>query len=231
MTATYAIKDWDRVFSVSQQARVKGELSWLAFPIRLLGDHYRELMKTGAGREAYTVFVALCCVAANCPTRGKLEDSDGAPITLRALHHRTGIPESELAKGITLLASPEVGWLVQIGACSERTPSVLGAIGEERRRENTKPPLPPLELPRSLEPCRSDIECWLEYKRERGERYKPKGLAGLIARLESWGPNRVRAAVKASTASNYAGLFEPKPETVASRNGVSYVNNPAEGAH
>lgn len=63
-----------------------------------------------------------------------------------------------------------------------------------------------LELPDILEPHREAIEEWLAYKREKGQTYKPRGLAKLLKDLESM-PNPT-SAIHKSMACNYAGVFD-----------------------
>lgn len=62
---------------------------------------------------------------------------------------------------------------------------------------------------------RSLLREWAEYKAERGQRYKPKGLNAVAARLVEWGPERSRIAVAFSMSNGYTGLFEPRstPQT------------------
>lgn len=50
---------------------------------------------------------------------------------------------------------------------------------------------------------------WLAYKAEKGQRYKPRGLKAVYAQLAAMGEARAIAAIRASMAANYAGIFEP----------------------
>lgn len=244
---TYSIKEWRERFTVSQSSKVKGKLSWLALPINLTGSVYRELMLTPAGREAYGVFVALCCVAANCDQRGVLSDSQHAPSTLRALHHKTGVPESDLAIAIRTLVS--VGWVIESGtpdltkqngdtgstlvARSEHAGSTLVAIGEEIREENkrgekkeTKPNREIaagvlVEIPESLntDPFKAAWSDWLGYKAERREKYKSRGQKAGLSKLACMGPQRAVDALKHSMAMGWQGFFEEKTNGKANGNG------------
>jgi uncharacterized protein YdaU (DUF1376 family) len=58
--------------------------------------------------------------------------------------------------------------------------------------------------------CIKAMADWLQYKRERGQAYKPMGLKTLLRVALQIGPSQIRAAVDASMASNYAGIFPPK---------------------
>lgn len=83
-------------------------------------------------------------------------------------------------------------------------------------------PLPPsqgepvklvsVEIPASLETpeFRKAFDEWIEFKREKGQGYKPKGIKKLLSRLAAWGPVRSIQSIEHSMASNYSGLFEPR---------------------
>jgi len=54
------------------------------------------------------------------------------------------------------------------------------------------------------------FEDWFEYKKEKGQKYKPRGLKGFITKtLKDFTPNSFIAAVEHSIAQNYSGLFPP----------------------
>lgn len=65
---------------------------------------------------------------------------------------------------------------------------------------------PVLELPDNLESHREAIEEWLAYKREKGQTYKPRGLAKLFKDLSMMA--NPTAAIEKSMACNYAGVFD-----------------------
>jgi len=124
MSTALRIKDWSDNFQLSQNTRI-GRWGRLPIPIRLDSEHYRTLMMTPKGREAYAVFIALAAVAANMPVRGVLAKEDG-PLSEAALHIRTGIPTKALSVAIATLSSKEVGWLEE----TEFTPSTRGVRTE-----------------------------------------------------------------------------------------------------
>lgn len=67
-----------------------------------------------------------------------------------------------------------------------------------------------ISIPEDLESNRTEIQEWLEYKKERGQVYKPRGLLALWSRLREI-PEKSRAsAIRGSMASNYSGIFEIK---------------------
>lgn len=82
------------------------------------------------------------------------------------------------------------------------------------RKVRTQAPDELPELPPHLDTkmAREAIQQWLDYKRERGEGYKPAGLKSFIAKISEWETMQLTLAVQHSTSSNYAGLFLPKPD-------------------
>jgi len=110
-----------------------------------------------------------------------------------------------------------------------RNASVTQKVLPEKRREEGEKkntPLPPKgadvrskaiqAIPESLAArpgCQAAVMDWWDYKRERGQTYKPRGWKALMASLESGdlGADGGVAAIRASMAANYAGLFAPKP--------------------
>lgn len=158
---TWAIKDWDSLFQKSdlRDSRVK-TWKYVPMPINLLGERYRTLAGTAKGLATIGVFLALCEVAANLPKRGVLADERG-PLTLRALSIKTAIPERLLSSAITLLASPEIGWLVAESARqSSATPAEEPAQPAESARPFAALPQPsvaylnlPQPQPDSAEPA------------------------------------------------------------------------------
>lgn len=68
------------------------------------------------------------------------------------------------------------------------------------------------DLPPSMDSIewRKVVRDWLEYKRELGEGYKPRGFKSLLEQLEGWGLAKSNVSVHRSMAANWKGLFEPK---------------------
>ena len=67
-----------------------------------------------------------------------------------------------------------------------------------------------VDLPESLRTpeCLKAARDWLEYKAERGQRYKPRGMAGAATTwAKTFTPETFPAAVEHSIANNWAGLF------------------------
>lgn len=86
-------------------------MSWIPIPTRQDRKAYRRLMRRDDGPACYGVFIALCCVAGKCPTRGLLADEDG-PLSAEDLELQTGIPASAITKAQEVLSSKPIGWLV-----------------------------------------------------------------------------------------------------------------------
>jgi hypothetical protein len=67
-----------------------------------------------------------------------------------------------------------------------------------------------IEIPEDLEGNREEIMGWIDYKREKGQGYKTKGLESLWRMLRSIHPVLRKSAIEQSMACNYAGIFPPK---------------------
>jgi hypothetical protein len=58
-----------------------------------------------------------------------------------------------------------------------------------------------------------EIFLWLQYKKERSEKYLPKGFEMLMRKLEKMPKESRRASIEQSMANNWAGLFDVKGES------------------
>lgn len=95
------------------------------------------------------------------------------------------------------------------GPPSTPAPSLFPGHDEPAgRRRRRRAEIAAVEVPTEL---REAVDQWLDYKRERGESYKPSGFRALLEQMLEWGPARTLAAVANSRRNNWAGLFEPKP--------------------
>ena len=66
------------------------------------------------------------------------------------------------------------------------------------------------------------IEEWLQYKKEKGQAYKPKGLKEFIShirKISNNNPVTAKAIIKQSMRNNWAGIFELKEERKQQPNG------------
>lgn len=73
---------------------------------------------------------------------------------------------------------------------------------------NKKTPISPFEIPEDLKCSESEIKDWLEYKKQRGQTYKPKGLEALWRAFRSIPADRRRETVDHSMSNNWAGLYQ-----------------------
>lgn len=63
------------------------------------------------------------------------------------------------------------------------------------------------DLPAELAPNAEEVHHWLEYKKERGQGYKTKGLRALFTRLINIPAEHRKEAILNSMANNWAGIF------------------------
>jgi len=70
------------------------------------------------------------------------------------------------------------------------------------------PPYPPSL---DVDYFRESWQEWLAYKRERRDKFGPRGQAAALKKLEAWGPDKACAAIRHSMANGWAGIFEEKP--------------------
>lgn len=63
-------------------------------------------------------------------------------------------------------------------------------------------------IPGDLKQNESEIKDWLEYKKQRGQTYKPKGLEALWRAFRAIPAGRRRESVDHSMANNWSGLFQ-----------------------
>lgn len=87
------------------------EWFWVRIPVSMDSLSRQRLVQTGAGREAYCVYMHLVCLAAKDEPRGILADERG-PFSLQDIFLRTSIPVSVLSDAIKLLCDESVGWIV-----------------------------------------------------------------------------------------------------------------------
>lgn len=110
MSVCYAIRDWNEHFECSQSRKVRKDLSWIATPCKHDGKSFRRLMMMPNGVMIYGAWILIVQVAAKCPTRGVLADSDG-PLTTEDLAIKTGAPEEVFRYALTILSDRKIGWI------------------------------------------------------------------------------------------------------------------------
>ena len=68
-------------------------------------------------------------------------------------------------------------------------------------------------------PCQEALDMWLAYKKEKRQKYQPRGLAALKKKLlkMSYGnPEYAKVIVEHSMGNNYSGLYAPKNNSINS---------------
>lgn len=107
----YSIRDWNVNFEKAQSRKVEGPLDWVAIPTKHDGKGFGRIMLLEDGPAIYAAWALMVQVAAKCPVRGVLADSDG-PLTAADLTIKTKCPESVFQKALEALSSPKIAWLV-----------------------------------------------------------------------------------------------------------------------
>lgn len=99
----------------------------------------------------------------------------------------------------------------QLGSTSELQDAQEGKGREEERKgkeRNTRASALALEIPEDLKPFEAEIRDWLDYKKQKGQAYKPKGLDALWRAVRAIPADKRREAVDHSMANNWSGLFQ-----------------------
>ncbi len=103
--------------------------------------------------------------------------------------------------------TPLSGGSVAVDSSAE---ACVQKVAKKPRKERPPPAELPAELPGTINTpeCRAALQKWLDYKRERGQRYKEIGLATLLKQVAEIGPARLIRAIDRSIANNYHGIHE-----------------------
>lgn len=68
-------------------------------------------------------------------------------------------------------------------------------------------------------PCQEALDMWLAYKKEKRQKYQPRGLAALkkkLLKMSGGNPEYAKVIVEHSMGNNYSGLYAPKNNGVNS---------------
>ena len=127
MRPTYRVRDWDQHYEVAQTRKVHGGLNWVAMPTKHDGKGYRRLMRRPDGPAVFAAWVLIVQIAAKCPTRGVLADSDG-PLNAEDLADKTGCPAEVFENALNVLSEKSIGWVErsEVGAQWEANGSGVG---------------------------------------------------------------------------------------------------------
>jgi len=136
----WRIAKWDKVFENAESRRIKN-LDWVAWPIKLDSRGYHAIVEA-FGEESPSIYGAWCalvCVAATCPERGTLADSDGKPYSIGRLVLKTHMPAMVFERLFAWASSDDVAWLeLTAGPAETRAcPAESQPTGDERRRDET----------------------------------------------------------------------------------------------
>lgn len=67
--------------------------------------------------------------------------------------------------------------------------------------------------------CQEALDMWLAYKKEKRQKYQPRGLAALkkkLLKMSNGNPEYAKVIVEHSMGNNYSGLYAPKNNGVNS---------------
>jgi hypothetical protein len=126
----WKIKNWNETFE-NADTRKRVRLGWFLCPTGVDSSGYIELMSHGSkGIQAFGVFIAICQWSATClpVVRGSCARSDGRAMTIRQMASILRISEGVLDESLSLLSSPDVGWMVNetAGETEQKAASASG---------------------------------------------------------------------------------------------------------
>lgn len=73
--------------------------------------------------------------------------------------------------------------------------------------------------PEEIYPCQEALDTWLAYKKEKRQKYQPRGLAALkkkLLKMSNGNPEYAKVIVEHSMGNNYSGLYAPKNNSINS---------------
>lgn len=68
-------------------------------------------------------------------------------------------------------------------------------------------------------PCKEALDMWLAYKKEKRQKYQPRGLAALkkkLLKMSNGNPEYAKVIVEHSMGNNYSGLYAPENNSINS---------------
>lgn len=72
---------------------------------------------------------------------------------------------------------------------------------------------------KEIYPCQEALDMWLAYKKEKRQKYQPRGLAALkkkLLKMSNGNPEYAKVIVEHSMGNNYSGLYAPKNNSINS---------------
>jgi len=106
---TLVINNWAENFEKADNRRLK-IFSWVAVPTKMDGKKFRRLAKVKNGLEIFGAFILLLELAGKMPSKGALRDADG-DLSFEDMELMTGFPAKQFENAVSVLISPEIGWL------------------------------------------------------------------------------------------------------------------------
>jgi len=225
-TTTKRISAFEEVFVCSMADRAV-EITWTKFPVARNSVGYRRLMETSEGRDAYAVFIGALRLVCRGRTGGYLTVK-GHPMTDKDIASETGIPVDVVRKGLEMLASTHIGWIVET-AQESRKPRASGAQATRKRRAPRSYSVSESESLSFLRDGESEGKgkCsvpvpaslntpeflaawaeWLQHRREQRKPATPTAQRRVLNTLEKRGPEKAVADIRHSVGNGWTGIFQ-----------------------
>lgn len=108
----YRIKDWMKIYEVSDSKKVDGPLTWVAIRTKQDGFGFRRIAAERDRTDLLAAWILMVEIAARQRRgdRGKLM-RDGRPLNARSLATMTGFPENIFVRGLEFFCDPEQDWM------------------------------------------------------------------------------------------------------------------------
>lgn len=220
----YHIKDWEKVFEVSDSKKVDGPLKWVPVRTSTDGFGYARITLERNRCELLAAWYLIVALAArqNKADRGKLM-RDGRPLTPEDMEVMTRFPAQVFEKAIAYFSDPKIGWLIADGEsepvrtnpdASEPIPST----GQDRTIQDNKKSTPAIADVEAVPDSLNGIEflqAWADWKRHRAEirhPLKPTSAQQTLAALEKIGQRRAIAMIRFTIFKGWRGLREPSAD-------------------
>ena len=195
MKHTLTINDWDGTFECAA-SRKRDSLEWFQCPAGTESTGLIMLRKKEGGLAALGVFLLLLQLHASSGNRqtrrtGQLVRSNGDPLSLELIADKLRISEKELQDAITLLESPEVGWLnTNLPAVATSLPVGANHLPTDDHHIHTDKQDKHTDIHTGQEGINDRNEC-LSSENGTKEKGKDEGRRDLATLVQLW-PKRVK---------------------------------------
>lgn len=115
MATLYEIAKWSEVFETAESRRHKA-LNWISMPISFTSSGYQSMLDE-FGSDAPAMYGAWCVLvafAAQCPTRGRLGNNQGTPVSWHAIARVTGFSVRTFERLAEWASRDNVKWLIAV---------------------------------------------------------------------------------------------------------------------